>query len=94
MLIMAIKKKGRETEEDIKKYAKKCGYKIYDTSDDGKYISYYMRKNKVGQPSKKVPTEKILEMRKTGKTVKVIAQELGVSVASVYNYLKEDKNEK
>ena len=28
MLIMAIEKNGKETENDIKKYAKKCGYAI------------------------------------------------------------------
>ena len=88
MLIMAIEKNGEETEIDVKKYAKKCGYSITKKLEQGNYISFFLEKNKVGHPRKKISKEIILEMRKRGNTVKEICKVLGVARSTVYNYLK------
>ena len=88
MLVMTIKEDGEESEDDVKKYAKKCGYSITKKIKKDIYISFYMEKNKIGHPRKKISKEIILEMRKRGNTVKEICKVLGVARSTVYNYLK------
>lgn len=90
MLIMAIEKNGKETENDIKKYAKKCGYAITGKREDKNFISYFMEKNKVGQPKKNISKEEILILREKGNSIKEICKVLGVSRSTVYNYLGKD----
>ena len=87
-MIMAIEKNGKETENDVKKYAKKCGYAITEKREDKNYITFFLKKNKVGQPKKNISKDEILVLREKGNTIKDICNALGVSRSTVYNYLK------
>ena len=88
MLVMTIKEGGEESEDDVKKYAKKCGYSITKKIKNDIYISFYMKKNKIGQPPKKLSKDEILLLREKGNTIKDICKVLGVSRSTIYNYLK------
>ena len=87
---MAINVNGEESEDDVKKYAKKCGYLIDKRIADKDYITFYLKKNKVGQPRKNISKDEILLLREKGNTIKDICKILGVSRSTVYNYLGKD----
>lgn len=90
MIKIAYDKKGENGEKDILRIAKKSGYKAIKTDENKVWITYDLIKLKAGAPSKKHPKSKelIAEMKKKGMPVKDIAKVLGVSRATVYNYLK------
>ena len=85
MLVMTIKEDGEESEDDVKKYAKKCGYSITKKIKKDNYISFYMEKNKIGQPPKNLSKDEILLLREKGNSIKEICKVLGVSRSTIYN---------
>ena len=85
--IVANKKNGVSIEE-LRKIAKKCGYKIIHEGETAEIYGIVTVKNKVGQPRKNISKDLILEMRKKGNTIKTISETLGVARSTIYNYLK------
>ena len=81
-------KKNKIGFEELRKIAKKSGYKVIEENENENVCGITIEKNKVGQPRKNISKEVILEMRKRGNTIKTISETLGVARSTIYNYLK------
>ena len=70
----------------------------YYKTKTGKIIyQFWCEKNRgKGRPSKRIPKEKIKELKSQGMTINAISKELGIARSSVYNYLnmEEEMNKK
>ena len=92
-MLRIYRTKDDPNEDEVMRIAKKSGYSAIAYGETKSCIVYDLIKNKVGGQSKKVPREKIEEMRAKGLSMRQIASELNISRASLYNYIKSYKEE-
>lgn len=88
MLQIALSGNEPETQADVEKLIKRIGYKTIKMENVNGYLVFFIKKNKSGAPSKKIPKAEINELIKNGMTITDIAKKYNVSRASIYKYLK------
>ena len=88
MLQIALFDNEPESADDVLNLIKRIGYKIIKIDEHDGYLVYFVKKNKIGAPSKKIPRDEINELIKNGMSISDIAKKYNVSRASIYKYLK------
>ena len=96
VIFWAIPDKVKKSQ--VEEWANKIGFIVSEFRErEGGLVDYRLvkkKKNKIGQPMKKVTKAEILALRKKGNSMYAIAEMLGVSRKTLYNRINGKKKKK